>query len=373
MYTPARRIAAGLFAALWGLLVAFPAAAQGRKLDYPVYKFTAGEEFRYKIHKHFKRDVSIEKERKSDTTDDNYWIKLSVEKLLNDGAALLNVNISRVEHTRFPLHAAMEKYDSSKKEGNGPSGNLELLADAKFSCVVSKQGAVSNFKPEAATESFWKEQDRGLRYVFDDEALRRLLPFVVLPEKPAQRGVIWEQKLAQKEEALGREVGARSTVVTFAYVGGAKTLQGRPFVEVQISGDSKFADKSPKYEIMKQRADGQMLFDLGRGHIQKLNFDEKYDYLPPGAKYIDHDREKDKAIEEKKQAEKDKEDGVKPPKKMKEKKGPKQHGKKTKKEREEEKKKEAEDEEKAKDKSVEVWYTLEINLEYRGSPVANTE
>jgi hypothetical protein len=253
-----------------------------------LYKFAPGEEIQSEARQKRIEHRNVHGKLKTDTREVQLKLVLNVESVLANGGAQIRGRVAQVKFTR--LGQEMRKYDSqSQKNSEDASEGWELFTDAKFMFNVDARGTVSNFRPDAATAAFWKQQPRELRPLVSDDVVKTFLPFIALPTDLVRRGTDWKEKRTLLDETFGK----REVTINFSYHG-AEQISGRTYQDIRLRGEAKQSDAKPKFEIVEHHGDGKVSFDMARGNLREFRFDETYLFNPPGSELVDKPDEKEK-------------------------------------------------------------------------------
>jgi len=147
---------------------------------------------------------------------------------------------------------------------------------------VDARGTVTEIRPDAETADYWKQQPREYRPLVSEDQVKTLLPFVTLPKDLVRRGTDWTEKRLFLDEAFGK----REVTLRFSYHG-SETISGRTYEDIRARTQAKQSDEKPKYEIVEHTGEGKVSFDMARGNIRDVHFEEMYYFNPPGAKLVD--------------------------------------------------------------------------------------
>jgi RNA polymerase sigma factor (sigma-70 family) len=257
-------------------LAATPTPAQGATLRY---QFKEGDKFSYVVEmKTESRSTAPGFERvvSESRTYDVTWRVTNVD---SDGNARMTLTVDRLRHLGDSGFPGSELEFDSKKHKN-PVGVpalarvlstvLKAQVGAEFTCTMSPQGEVSDFKvPKQLADAVKNTQ--GMTALYNAESFKQLLASqgsVVLPKNPVYKGAGWSEKTAVTV-AGGH---AKMTVDTKTTYQGEADRGGKKLQEIALKPMATTVEGAPTsgigpFTLKNHEGKGNMLFDNDKGRL----------------------------------------------------------------------------------------------------------
>jgi hypothetical protein len=255
-----------LFAAL--ILLATPAAQAAEPL---AWKLESGLTNRYRMT----QDTKVEKTGaggdatvQSSLTIDMSW---TVQKVNEDGSAVLDQRIDRMQMKAFTSDGQTAEIDSAAKDDpQGPGAMLapflKAMTEHPFTVTMTPRGEIKDVKiPDAIVEAL-KNQPGAAQMgdLASEEGFKKLVAQAafVLPEKFAP-GVQWTSKTETNLPAVGKQTAE----TTYRYEG-PKEVDGQKLEAFSAKVDLKFTVGQVPVEVAKQESEAEILFDREAGRLK---------------------------------------------------------------------------------------------------------